>query len=363
MKIEEVTATPFRLPFAREISLSTGIRGVAENVLVSVRTSDGVVGHAECLPRPTLYGETFGTAAQVIEQVLAPKVHGLSVGNIELIHDRLAFLAGNYSARSAIEIAAFDAFAQTIGRPAHELLGGYQSSIACCPLLGYGTPDEVAEEALAAISEFGVGTLKFKVGASAEGDAAVARRVREAVGDDVAMYADANGRFTFAEAMRFIAAVSDLQLRWLEEPTSASAADRARLVDAVEYPIFADESAITPRAASGELLGARATGIVIKPARTGIVDSSRIRSMCDAIGVPVCVGSQGDSAIGALIAAAFAASAPSTAANAAEVLFYQGLADQLVADLPTVSGGRMSLPDRPGFGVDIDQAKVARYAA
>ena len=77
MKIESVTATPFRIPFAKSIALSTGTREAAEHLLVEVRTADGVSGYAECIPRPTLYGETVASARVVIDtNIFVPGVVG-----------------------------------------------------------------------------------------------------------------------------------------------------------------------------------------------------------------------------------------------------------------------------------------------
>ena len=130
MKIRSISATPFRIPLAQAISLSTGARGSAEHVLVEVLTEDGVTGHAECVPRPTLYGETFQTAASVIENSLAPLVIGTPVSDLQRLRARLHGVANNATAKAAVELAAFDAFGKTVAQPAHRLLGGFAADIA-----------------------------------------------------------------------------------------------------------------------------------------------------------------------------------------------------------------------------------------
>src|SRR6201999_1407921 len=66
--VAALAATPFRLRYASEISLSDGVRQSAEQLLVTVTTSDGVSGHAECIPRPGIYGETIESARRMIER-------------------------------------------------------------------------------------------------------------------------------------------------------------------------------------------------------------------------------------------------------------------------------------------------------
>src|ERR1700722_1242877 len=102
MRIVTIEATPFSLPRLTAIALSPGARSSADHVLVRVTTEDGVRGHAECVPRPSLYGETFATAPSVIVNELAPLVAGVPVSDLQEIHRRLAKVAANPSARSAI---------------------------------------------------------------------------------------------------------------------------------------------------------------------------------------------------------------------------------------------------------------------
>lgn len=363
MKIRSITATPFRLPFAQVIKLSTGARSAAEHVLVEVTTQDGVTGAAECVPRPTIYGETFSSAPGVIEQVLAPRVIGVPVSDLQAIHTRLAWLAGNPTARAAIELAAFDALAKTAGVPAFRLLGGFTAEIACCPMLGYGAPDVVVSEARVLRDRYGVQAIKYKVGPDLAQDVAVARALREALGDEMVLYPDANQQYSASDAERFLERTRDCGLRWIEEPTDAAELEsRRRLAQRSPIPVLADESAADPARAAAELIAGRSTGVSIKLARTGIVASVRIRELAASLGVPVVIGSQGDSAIGALAAAAFAASSPVTAAEAAEVMFYLGFADHLLADPPQITGGRLVLPQRPGFGFDVDPDQLTKYA-
>jgi L-alanine-DL-glutamate epimerase-like enolase superfamily enzyme len=327
-----------------------------------VTTEDGVIGYAECIPRPGIYGETVEAAPVVIEQVLAPLVVGQSVFDSRAIHTQLAKLVANPSARSAVELAAFDALSRTLEVPANRLLGGFAQEVWCCPVLGYGAPGAVVDEAQAAAERYGVRTLKFKIGPNLRQDIAVAVALRGALGESVRLYADANGRYSAAEATAFAHATRDLRLRWLEEPMAASdLLGRKRVAELSPTPVLGDESCGDPRSAAVELLDGRSGAVSIKIARTGIVASSQVRDFCRSVGAGVVIGTQGDSAIGAFTAAAFAAADPSTCVEAAEIMFFLDLGATLTTEQPQISNGRFVLGDTPGFGFEIDPDQLAKH--
>jgi L-alanine-DL-glutamate epimerase-like enolase superfamily enzyme len=101
--------------------------------------------------------------------------------------------------------------------------------------------------------------------------------------------------------------------------------------------------------------------VSIKSARTAIRASEAIRAVAEANGAPIVVGSQGDSALGAYVNASFAAAHRTTSALPAELLFHRLLSDDLVVDRFEVAGGVAVVPDTPGFGYEVDEAKVTRY--
>jgi len=353
--VEAITATPFRLTYTSAISLSDGVREAADQILVTVTTSDGVRGYGECIPRPGIYGETLETSVSILERYIAPRMVGTRISDIELLAQKLGALKGNPAARSSVEIAVFDAFARTLGVPAHHLLGGYASAVRCSAILGYAAPDVVVAEARALRDADGIRVFKLKVGGDPTRDANTASALRAELGDGAIIYADANGRYTRGEAAAFLRGAREAQLWGLEEPISANDLDgRHQLAGDPSALIIGDETCADLRAVTSEISVGRSTAVSIKPARTGIVGSGRIRGYCGALGVPLVIGTQADSAIGAHVAAAFASSSPFTASAPAEVLFHRAFEQNPVRDLPVVSEGLMQLPERPGFGYEID---------
>ena len=121
------------------------------------------------------------------------------------------------------------------------------------------------------------------------------------------------------------------------------------------------ESCTSVREVVTEVLDDRSSMISIKLARTGIVESLRIRDFCSAVGIGVIVGSQGESALGTFASVAFAAAVPSTVRFPSELGYFVELDGSICANDPIIENGRMRVPDVPGFGAEIDLARLEQY--
>ena len=67
----------------------------------------------------------------------------------------------------------------------------------------------------------------------------------------------------------------------------------------------ADESVVTPAEVTREILGASATAISIKTARTGFTSSRRVHHLAEGLGIEVVMGNQIDGQLGSLCSVAF----------------------------------------------------------
>ncbi|MFB6393275.1 mandelate racemase/muconate lactonizing enzyme family protein [Polymorphospora lycopeni] len=360
--VESVEITPFRLPLRRSVRYAIGSDDVAEHVLVAVRLADGTTGYGEAIPRPMVYGETLASVLDVLDRVLAPAAVGTPVGRPELFRARTRHLVGNPTARSAVELAMFDALARFVGLPAYQLLGGHAGDVAAATLLSWGRPDEVAAAAVEASTGWGVTAFKLKVGIDPDLDIATTRAVRTALGPDALLYADANQGYTSAQAARFVAATREAGLAWLEEPCPPGAVGGPAYARSSPVPVVGDESCPDPASAGAAVLAGRVGMVSIKTARTALRRSATIRDFCAVAGVDVVVGSQGESAVGTFAAASFAAATPDTSRYPAEVLYFLDLPHDIAREPPVVAGGRLRLPDRPGFGFELDTGALAAAA-
>ncbi|MGW8374829.1 enolase C-terminal domain-like protein [Streptomyces sp. ODS28] len=363
MKITDVEAIPFAIPYRKPLRFASGEVHAAEHVLVRVHTDDGLVGTAEAPPRPFTYGETQQSIVTAVRELFAPQLLGLSPVRREAVHARLHRTVGNPAAKSAVDMALWDIAGQAAGLPVTELLGGYGDSLAVSHMLGFSTPAATVEEAHRMREAYGITTFKVKVGRRPfQQDVEVCRVLREEFGDGVELYVDGNRGWSPSEAARALRAMDDLDLTLAEELCPADdVLGRRWLVERCAVPFVADESATRPGEVTRELLGGSANAISIKTARTGFTSSQRVLYACEALGAEVVMGNQIDGQIGSLCAAAFGAAFEATSRRAGELSNYLDMSDDLLAEPLRIEDGVLRTRAAPGLGIDLAPEKLTRY--
>jgi L-alanine-DL-glutamate epimerase-like enolase superfamily enzyme len=100
--------------------------------------------------------------------------------------------------------------------------------------------------------------------------------------------------------------------------------------------------------------------ISIKTPRTGYYKSRKIIQMAELAGIGCLVGSQAESTVGTLPSAHFAA-AFRNIRYPSEISYYLNIKDSLLQEPIRLDNGAIELPDKPGFGNEIDEEKLKRY--
>jgi L-alanine-DL-glutamate epimerase-like enolase superfamily enzyme len=361
IRITALEAIPFAVPYRRPAGFASGTVTTADNVLVRVHTDAGLVGQAEAQPRPYTYGESQVSIVHTIRTTLHELLVGVNPLNIEVVAERCGRIAGNYVARGAVDLAAWDLVGQVLGRPCHTLLGGFSYDVAAAHMVSFDTPEAMAEDAVAVHERLGVGTFKVKVGRAPALDVAATRAIRDAL-PDADLYVDANRGWSYEDALRAGDELVELGVRAIEEPISVDdRAGRLRLADRWPVPITGDESCISLAHVARALDEGAVRAVSVKTARTGFTESRRILDHCIARSTPVVVGSQYEGAAGALATVAFAAAFAATAGQAAELTNFLDLTDDVVVRPPEIRDGRAPVNDAPGLGVEIDEQRLQRY--
>ena len=363
MKITQVEAIPFTIPYAKPLRFASGEVHAAEHVLVRVHTDEGVVGVAEAPARPFTYGETQPGIVAVVRQLFAPQVEGLSLLEREQVVARLHRTVGNPAAKSAIDMAIWDALGRSLDQSVTDLLGGYAGSLRVSHMLGFDSPAAMVAEAERMRDTYGITTFKVKVGRQPYTlDTAVVRARRGGLGEGVELYVEGNRGWSASDSARAMREMSDLGLLFAEELCPADdVLGRRWLVSQVDVPFIADESATTPAEATRELLGGSATALSIKTARTGFTWSQRVHHLAESMGVEVVMGNQIDGQVGSACTVAFGAAYRLTSRRAAELSNYLDMADDLLTEPLSISGGELAVRPGPGLGIEIDEEKLTRY--
>lgn len=363
VKITAVEAVPYAIPYTHPLKFASGSVDTADHVLVRIHTEDGVIGEADAPPRPYTYGETQTSVKNVVEELFAPQIVGMSLFERSRIQQVMDRTVHNDVAKGAVDIAVWDALGKTLGQPVHRLLGGYTDGMRVSHMLGFRPAQELLDEALRFGEEYGITTFKLKVGRRPlDLDVEACHVLREGLGEDADIYLDANRGWTANEALEVLRRTEGLGLSLLEEPCDAKEAmSRRRLVERSPIPVVGDESVPTAGDVSRELLSGGCNAICIKTARSGFTQAQQILSLCTGLGVDVTMGNQIDTQIGSLATVTFGAAFEATSRRAGELSNFLDMADDLIAEPIRIVDGRIQVRDEPGVGAAVDPEKLERY--
>jgi muconate cycloisomerase len=212
----------------------------------------------------------------------------------------------------------------------------------------------------------GLTALKVKVGIEPEGDVARVKAVRTATGAAFRIGIDANGGWTPRVAIQTIRRlVAECGIYFAEQPVAPL--DMQWMTDVrrnVTVPVMADESCYTLQDAMALVRAAAADILSIYVGKGGGIGPARkIAAVAEAAGLTCTVGSNLELGIAS---AAMAHLATATTGIGAEefpcdILGPLAYEEDLLTEPLLFRGGAIHAPDKPGLGVELDEAKLARY--
>jgi L-alanine-DL-glutamate epimerase-like enolase superfamily enzyme len=132
---------------------------------------------------------------------------------------------------SAVDVALWDLHARLLDLPLSTVLGAVHDATPIYGSGGFTSYDNrrLADQ-LAGWVQAGVPRVKMKVGRDPAADPDRLRVARDAVGDDVELFVDANGAYTRKQALEWAVRFADHGVRWLEEPVSSDDLEGLRLL-------------------------------------------------------------------------------------------------------------------------------------
>ena len=240
MLITRVTSVPVRLPIPLPLYSSEGAgttvhadgrrsrvtpkrpMPVLEYVLVRIETDGGVTGIGEAQADVGFFGDTVEGVQVAIDDYLGPQLIGKDPFDREYLLGLIDY-RGNSCARSAIDMALHDLLGKMLGVPVSVILGGTsRTRVEVAIEIAAGPPEAMAGACVELMSH-GVRAFKPKIGRDPDGDVDRLRAIREAVGPDVAIRADANQGYTPKQAIRLcrLAERFEVGLELLEQPVAA----------------------------------------------------------------------------------------------------------------------------------------------
>lgn len=350
-----VTAVPVKLPLKKPYVLANVTQYAAEYVIVEVETKAGIIGIGECAPFPGETEETQIDIAPTINKYFGERLIGRSIFDLESIHCTLNnTLPGHFFAKGGIDIAIHDAIGKTLKLPLVDFIGGkYRREV---PILGgMGIPEngEAAAANAAELVKQGFKTIKMKIGRGKKLDVETVSAVRETVGKEIEIRVDANQAYTAAEAVPILRALEKYDLSLIEQPLPAwDWEGMAKVADALDTPIMADEPICTPQDVITVYQRKAADIVKIKAMRCGgIYNALKVCATAEACGIPVVLGSGHESSIGVLAEIHLAAALRSIP-YAGEMNGNRRLKEDVAKNPVALNDGKAQVPALPGLGLD-----------
>jgi L-alanine-DL-glutamate epimerase-like enolase superfamily enzyme len=359
---DELRPAPYRdspTPVKRESSASA--------LYLKIKTDQGLEG---------LYGPIDREAAVVVIRQLRPFLLGKDALAVETLWDQM-HRSNRHSRRglfmmgiSAVDNALWDLRGRYFGVPVYRLLGGPSrpSVEAYASCLGYSLEPEALRRRAVEFKEQGYRYQKWFL-AYGPGDGAagmtknveLVRNLREALGEEFEIMFDAYSGWDLTYALEWARRVERYRPHWIEEAFHPEKIESfAALRRAISFPVASGEH-FYGRWEVEEYLKAGALHVVqADPEWCGGVSElakiCTVASLHDARVIP-----HGHSVHAALHVVA--SQSPMTCPLVEYLVIKMGSYYHFEKDPPLPVRGKIALPERPGFGIELDPAKVEKQSA
>ncbi|KAA9353175.1 mandelate racemase/muconate lactonizing enzyme family protein [Larkinella humicola] len=362
------------------------IRG-GHSLFVKIHTNQGIWGCGEGVDA------TPGTYHLV--KLMAERIKGKSPLNVNRLFEDIrksGFFEGAQAGMfiavlSAVETALWDLAGKALGLPVYQLLGGkYRDRIRVyCDTGTYRDTDKstnnFAQSAVEAV-KMGFNAVKYDIDEA--GDPNKYDRynwtaspgelermynqiaaVRKAVGPKIDICVDMHGRYDMTTGKRVAKMMEPLNLMFLEEPIPAENVDAYKIIsESTSTPICAGENHYLAHGFR-RMLEIGAVDIIMPDLQKagGLGEGQRIANLANLYYVPFAPHMVA-SYLGAMASSHVCASVPNFMILEWQIYFHEDpmFKEIVTFDGPMVKDGFIPLSEKPGIGVEINEAGMKKYA-
>ena len=356
LTIRAVRARAVDVRLKQPVVTAAGTFSTFPVVLIDLETEEGVTGRSYifvyerfAMKPAVLLIESLGAL------VAGQRLYPLDVAQFLQRRLRLLGTEGLMSlALGGLDLAAWDAMARAANLPLAVLLGAQPRPTPAYRTLTSMTPEGAAADAVKAVTR-GFSGVKVKLGAAgiAE-DVAVIAAIRREVGPRVAIMGDYNQVLSVPEAIARGRVLDEHGLTWIEEPTrSYDFAGHAEIARHVNTPISIGENwSGVPDAAKS--IASSASDFIMPDAVKigGVTGWMRTAALAEAQGVPLSGHALPELSVHLL-----------AATPTAHWLEYADIVEAILHQPIQVRDGRAFVPDRPGFGLEWNEAAIQTMLA
>jgi muconate cycloisomerase len=366
-KIDQIDAFILDIPTIRGHVLSMTTMRTQSAVIVRLRCSDGSegIGEGTTIGGLSYCPESPESIVSAIETYLAPALIGQKADGIThalALMDRHA--RGNRIAKSAIEMALWDALGKRLGVSVAQLFGGQiAQDLPVAWTLASGNSDTDIAEAEQMIALRRHNIFKLKIGKrTVRDDVAHVGRIKAALGDSASIRVDVNQAWSLADARWGLMGLQDVGCELVEQPVQARYLNAmAELTRSYEIAVMADEALGGPEDALGVASRKAADVFAVKIAQSGgLLRARDVVSIGQAAGIALYGGTMLETALGT----AAALQLFSTVQHLAWGTEFFGpllLTDDILTTPLSYRDFRVVVPEGAGLGVALDPDKISFY--
>jgi mandelate racemase len=357
LTFRSVNVRPVIVPLRRPVVSKVGLFDQWPIILIDIETEEGITGRSYL--EPYLKASARAIASTIHD--LAASRTGQPIRPLEDFQKGLKSLnlVGNEGiamiAVSGLDMAAWDALAKAANMPLAVFIGGSLGAVPAYNSNGLWLADvaTLADEAGELVAEGGFKGLKLRLGREKlADDLAAIDAVRGAAGADIKLMVDFNQGLSLGDALHRCLALDDQGLYWLEEPIAYSnLAGFAQLARELKTPIQLGENFYGPRALYQAL--AMGCGDYVMP------DLMRIGGVTGWLRSAAIAGAAGIE-MSTHLYPEFSAHLM-RATETAHWLEWQDWADPIIAEPFALADSTLTVPNRPGAGIEWNEDAVRRY--
>lgn len=343
-------------------TIATGTMDYAQNLFIRIHTSEGITGVGECSAFPMIVGETQATCFEMAKD-FARLWKNKSASDIDARLEELdLFTAGNYTAKSAFDLALYDIAAKKANQPLYQYLGGERKPIESDLTIGIDTPEKMAQTAKEFVAK-GVNIIKVKLGKKPADDIERIRQIREAIGYNTQLRIDANQGWSYEDAVTALTALGQYDIQFCEQPMRRW---NDELLPALcrlsPIPVMADESVFTHHDAERIIRNKACASINIKFAKSGgIHEALKINEVAEKNQIPCMMGGMLESRVALTAKVHFAMAKNNVKFYDLDTCLIGHIEDPVTGGV-SYQGMQLQLTDAPGIGADVDPAYLKKLA-
>ncbi len=359
MKITRLRTQIAEVPFNPPIDLGITVLRTSGLLLVFLESDQGVIGEGLVFSFNGQRLRVFDEMVRSFEPLLIglePQMSGTFTARAWADLRNYGSAGISVMGLAGVESALLDLRAKLLDMNVSRMLGACRTALTVyhsSELWAALSIDQLQHAAVGHVRH-GYRAMKMRLIGDIKQDVARVRAVREAIGPDIALMADANQKLTVPQAIRLGRMLEEWNLTWFEEPVVAHDHEgEAEVAAALDTPIASGESVYTSRGAM-EMLRHRSCDVLMPDLMRmgGPTEFLKAAHLAEAFDTPVSNHLYPEMSLSLL----------ATIPNA-NFLEYMPWVSPIYAERVELDDqGQAVVPERPGWGFSFDPKVIKKFA-